>query len=72
MKGFNSWNKVRNGKKCAFVLHVGVPCSPHNNAKRTCKGDYGHINKMIVIQSKKEIMDNRLRDLRPQLTKFDG
>lgn len=33
VQGFDTWKKVRNGKNCAFLVHVGSdPCSDHNNA----------------------------------------
>jgi len=32
-QGFDTWKKVNDGKKCAFLVHVGSePCSHHNNA----------------------------------------
>ncbi|XP_058775953.1 uncharacterized protein LOC131650249 [Vicia villosa] len=36
--GFRGWKKVRNGKNCAFLKHIGKdPCSPHNNAMKVCQ-----------------------------------
>ena len=32
--GFDSWKRVKCGKNCAFLTHIGSgPCSPHNNAE---------------------------------------
>jgi hypothetical protein len=37
-KGFRNWKKVHDGKKYAFLTHIGeVPCSPHNNAVKSCE-----------------------------------
>ena len=34
-QGFDRWKKVHDGKKCAFLTHMGSnPCSQHNNAVR--------------------------------------
>ena len=38
VKGFRCWKKVNDGKKCAFLTHIGEDlCSPHNNAMRCCE-----------------------------------
>ena len=38
IEGFNSWNKVRDGKNCAFLNHVGKdPNSTHKKAERSCE-----------------------------------
>ena len=38
VEGFNSWKKVRDGKNCAFLNHVGKdPNSTHKNAERSCE-----------------------------------
>ncbi|KAL5660857.1 hypothetical protein ACJX0J_027982, partial [Zea mays] len=37
-QGFDSWKKVHDGKKCAFLAHIGSdPCSVHNNAVKECQ-----------------------------------
>ncbi|KAL5651702.1 hypothetical protein ACJX0J_037160, partial [Zea mays] len=37
-QGFDSWKKVHDGKKCAFLAHIGSdPCSVHNNAMKECQ-----------------------------------
>lgn len=37
VNGFKSWKKVRNGKNCAFLTHVGKDLnSSHRNAERAC------------------------------------
>lgn len=64
IEGFRSWRKVRNGKKCSFLIHVGEPCSPHNNAVRSCDNlmnQSRHIDKVINRQSVEEIEKNRMR-----------
>jgi hypothetical protein len=36
--GFSNWKKVNNGRKCAFLNHIGSePCSEHNNATKACQ-----------------------------------
>ncbi|CAK8544459.1 unnamed protein product [Lathyrus sativus] len=63
--GFRGWKKVRNGKNCAFLKHIGKnPCSPHNNAMKACQdllNQDGRIRNIIQGQSSIEIMKNRLR-----------
>ena len=37
VRGFVNWKKVHDGKKCAFLNHIGSePCSEHNNATKAC------------------------------------
>ncbi|KAL6579335.1 hypothetical protein OROMI_009551 [Orobanche minor] len=33
--GFRGWNRVNDGKRCALLIHVGNPTSPHNNVVRS-------------------------------------
>jgi len=64
-KGFRNWKKVHDGKKCAFLTHIGEdPCSPHNNAVKSCedlKQQSQHIDKLLNAQSTEQIQNNRLR-----------
>ena len=63
--GFRNWKKVRNGKHCSFLKHIGKdPCSPHNNAMKACQdllNQDGHIRNVIQVQSSSQRMNNRLR-----------
>ncbi|XP_058734484.1 uncharacterized protein LOC131606207 [Vicia villosa] len=63
--GFRGWKKVKTGKHCAFLKHIGSdPCSPHNNAMKACQdllNQNGHIRNIFQAQSSTEIMKNRLR-----------
>ena len=63
--GFRNWKKVNNGKNCAFLNHVGEdPYSPHNNAMKYCDdllNESVHIDKVMNVQSSKQILNNRLR-----------
>ncbi|XP_058753009.1 uncharacterized protein LOC131626167 [Vicia villosa] len=63
--GFRNWKKVRNGKQCSFLKHIGkYPCSPHNNAMQACQdllNQDGHIRNVIQVQSLCQRMNNRLR-----------
>ena len=37
-QGFDTWKKVNDGKKCAFLVHVGSePCSHHNKQWQNVK-----------------------------------
>ncbi|XP_058758551.1 uncharacterized protein LOC131631797 [Vicia villosa] len=62
--GFRTWKKVRNGKHCSFLKHIGKdPCSPHNNAMKACQdllNQDGHIRNVIQVQSLNQRMNNRL------------
>ncbi|XP_057431672.1 uncharacterized protein LOC130724460 [Lotus japonicus] len=64
-KGFRCWRKVKNGKKCAFLKHIGDDlCSPHNNALKACQdllNQDRHIRNVFHVQSSNQIMQNRLR-----------
>lgn len=63
--GFRNWKKVRNGKHCSFLKHIGKdPCSPHKNAMKACQdllNQDGHIKNVIQVQSSSQRMNNRLR-----------
>ena len=64
-KGFDGWKRVNDGKKCAFLAHIGAgPCSQHNNAVRDCQAilnQSNHIATIIKVQSKKNKEKDRLR-----------
>ncbi|GAV84278.1 DUF4371 domain-containing protein, partial [Cephalotus follicularis] len=55
MKGFRNWKKVNDGKKCAFLNHVGSsPSSSHNIAVKSCDdlmAQSQHIDKVLAEQS---------------------
>jgi hypothetical protein len=63
--GFFNWKKVNDGRKCAFLNHIGAePCSKHNNATKPCKdllNQRGHIGHVAMVGNKKEIERNQLR-----------
>ncbi|CAO2827457.1 unnamed protein product [Amaranthus hypochondriacus] len=64
-KGFKSCKKVNDGKRCAFLAHIGEgPYSPHNNAIQVNKdllNQKGHIPHAFEEQSEEQIKRNRLR-----------
>ncbi|QHN91939.1 Zinc finger MYM-type protein [Arachis hypogaea] len=63
-KGFRNWKKVNDGKNCAFLKHIGDPCSPHNNAVGACLdllNQASHIQNVIEDHTSEEIQKNRLR-----------
>ncbi|XP_042401473.1 zinc finger MYM-type protein 1-like [Zingiber officinale] len=63
--GFNSWKRVCNGDKCAFLTHVGTSSSSHHNASlRKAEGlmkPSQHIDKVMLAVSSEEVQKNRLR-----------
>jgi len=62
---FRNGKNVHDGKKCAFLTHIGDDlCSPHNNAVKSCedlKQQSRHIDKLLNAQSTEQIQNNRLR-----------
>jgi hypothetical protein len=64
-QGFDGWKRVTNGKKCAFLAHIGSgPCSQHNNAVRNCQAllnQSNHIANIIEVQSNKDREKAQLR-----------
>ena len=65
VEGFRNWKKVNDGKKCAFLNHVGRdPNSPHNAYEQSCRdlmNQLQHIEKALHTQSSTQIANNRLR-----------
>ncbi|XP_074557570.1 uncharacterized protein LOC141813501 [Curcuma longa] len=63
-EGFNSWKRVNDGEKCAFLIHVGSLSSSHNRCVK-CVQDLmkpkQNIDKVMNAQSAEEIVKNRLR-----------
>ncbi|XP_034897677.1 uncharacterized protein [Populus alba] len=63
-EGFRSWKRVNDGVRCALLMHVGSPTSPHNNAVKSA-GDLmkvsRHIDKVLNAQTVEEVQKNRLR-----------
>ena len=57
-QGFDSWKKVHDGKKCAFLAHIGSdPCSVHNNAMKECQtllNQPNHIANLFLVTSDRE------------------
>ena len=62
---FNNWKKVKDGKNCPLIRHVGKePNSPHKIAVKCCedlKNYSRHIDKLIEKQTSKELENNWLR-----------
>jgi hypothetical protein len=62
--GFNNWKKVNDGKKCAFLSHVGSDhCSVHNNAVTECRVllNQPGLDNVVEARTQQELEDNRLR-----------
>ena len=36
-EGFKSWKRVNDGVRCALLMHVGSPTSPHNNVVKSAE-----------------------------------
>jgi hypothetical protein len=51
--GFYKWKRVNDGRKCAFLNHIGSePCSEHNNATNACQdllNQRGHIEVAATV-----------------------
>ena len=64
-QGFDRWKKVHDGKKCAFLTHMGSnPCSQHNNAVRDSQAllnQPNHLANILEVKSKEEKEKDRLR-----------
>ncbi|XP_042467355.1 uncharacterized protein LOC122050527 [Zingiber officinale] len=62
-EGFNSWKRVNDGGKCAFLIHVGSLSSSHNRCVK-CIQDLmkpkQNIDKVMNAQSMEEIIKNML------------
>ncbi|XP_062150389.1 uncharacterized protein LOC133859059 [Alnus glutinosa] len=63
--GFRNWKKVRDGKNCAFLNHIGKdPNSFHRIAKRSCedlKNWSQHIQNGIAFRGRDESVDSTNR-----------
>jgi hypothetical protein len=63
--GFYKWKRVNDGRKCAFLNHIGSePCSEHNNATNACQdllNQRGHIEVAAAVGNKRDIERNQLR-----------
>jgi hypothetical protein len=63
--GFSNWKKVNDGRKCAFLNHIGSePCSEHNNATKACQdllNHQGHLEHATAVGNQRDIERNQLR-----------
>jgi hypothetical protein len=63
--GFFKCKRVNEGRKCAFLSHIGSePCSEHNNATNACQdllNQRGHIEVAAAVGNKRDIERNQLR-----------
>ncbi|XP_042426323.1 zinc finger MYM-type protein 1-like [Zingiber officinale] len=64
--GFDKWKKVRNGKACAFLGHMGKDnvSSPHRNAEKACEdlmNQTQHISRRFDNFNDEQVATNRLR-----------
>ncbi|XP_075489532.1 uncharacterized protein LOC142528375 [Primulina tabacum] len=62
---FDNWERVNQGKTCAFLVHIGsAASSPHTMCERRAENlmrPSQHIDKVMHAQSKEEKEKNRLR-----------
>ncbi|XP_073121559.1 uncharacterized protein [Henckelia pumila] len=65
INGFNSWKKVRDGKNCAFLAHIGKDLtSPHRNAEKACEdlmNQQIHVVQIFEKFTSQEFAENTLR-----------
>jgi hypothetical protein len=65
VNGFKSWKKVKSGKECAFLSHMGSGNKSAHSYNVTCynnlKNKLAHIDTMMKRQSSEEVKNNRLR-----------
>ncbi|TVU44128.1 hypothetical protein EJB05_03561, partial [Eragrostis curvula] len=65
VKGFKSWKKVKSGKECAFLSHMGSDSNSVHSYNVTCynnlKNQLGHIDNMVEQRTSLEVKRNRLR-----------
>ncbi|XP_042386705.1 zinc finger MYM-type protein 1-like [Zingiber officinale] len=64
--GFDKWKKVRNGKACAFLGHMGKDnvSSPHRNAEKECEdliNQTQHISRRFDNFNYEQVATNRLQ-----------
>lgn len=63
--GFRNWKKVRDGKYCAFLSHVGKERdSYHKLCEQACedlKNQAQHLPQVLMRQTSSQIAENRLR-----------
>uniref|UniRef100_A0ACD5XAN1 Uncharacterized protein n=1 Tax=Avena sativa TaxID=4498 RepID=A0ACD5XAN1_AVESA len=63
--GFANWKKVNDGRKCAFLNHIGSePCSEHNNATKACQdlmNQKSHVAHAVAVGNQRDIERNQLR-----------
>ncbi|CAN1823706.1 Zinc finger MYM-type protein 1 [Linum perenne] len=63
--GFDNWRRVRKGKDCAFLNHIGTSSSsPHNKAVASAAGlrmPSAHIDRVLERVSRAEVEKHRLR-----------
>ncbi|XP_052309181.1 uncharacterized protein LOC18099599 [Populus trichocarpa] len=57
-EGFRSWKRVNDGVRCALLMYVGSPTSPHNNAVKSAEDLMKvsrHIDKVLNAQTVEEV-----------------
>jgi hypothetical protein len=57
-KGFRSLKRVSNRVRCALLMHVGSPTSPHNNAIKSAEDLIKvsrHIDKVLNAKTVEEV-----------------
>ena len=57
-EGFKSWKRVNDEVRCALLMHVGSPTSPHNNAVKSAKDLMKvsrHIDKVLNAKTVEEV-----------------
>jgi len=62
-KGFRSWKRISNRVRCALLMHVGSPTSPHNNVMKSAEDLIKisrYIDKVLNAKTVEEVQKNWL------------
>ncbi|CAN1164445.1 Zinc finger MYM-type protein 1 [Linum perenne] len=66
--GFDNWKRVRKGKECVFLTHIGTSSSPHSKAVACASSlslPSAHIDRVMERASRDEVLKHRLRLMAP-------
>ena len=64
IEGFRSWKRVNDGVRCALLMHIVSPTSPHNNVVKYVEDlmkASRHIDNVLNAKTVEEVQKNRLR-----------
>ena len=64
IEGFRSWKRVNDGVRCALLMHIVSPTSPHNNVVKYVEDlmkASRHIDNVLNAKTVEEVQKNQLR-----------